>query len=73
MGGPITIDSVSVAYDSGDQYGDMTTTVKGNFNCTVPWAHRITCGGGFLGFGPTRHNFTYDVKLPHEGAQYTLE
>jgi len=75
MGGPVDITSVTSSYNSGDQYGDMTTTVKGTFNCTVPWAHRLVCGGGFLGLGigPTTHAFTYDVKLPHEGAQYTLE
>jgi Flp pilus assembly protein TadG len=49
------------------QYGDVTTTVKGQYKCAVPLGRTLVCGSS--------HSKTFDfvLKLPHEGAMYKVD
>lgn len=56
-----------ITYDGGDQYGDVTTETTADYECHGPLlSRRVVCGGG-------RKSLKITIKLPHEGARYTLE
>jgi len=58
----------SAANNNDAQYGDVTTTVKANYTCNVPIGAIAICGS-MHGTKPLQ----IVIKLPHEGARYTVE
>jgi len=56
--------SVMPVYDkSDDAYGDVTTTTKARYKCSVPMGKLIVCKSGFV-------NMQQEIILPHQGARY---
>jgi hypothetical protein len=62
--------SVAMEFTGGNdhiaQYSDVTTTTSGEYKCTVPLGQRIICNG-------SNKKWAFAIKLPHEGAMYTLD
>lgn len=62
--------TVTMDYTGGNdhikQYDDVTTTTTGEFQCNVPLGSKVVCGG-------STKEFKFIIKLPHEGAMYTLD
>ena len=66
--------NVAITFDGGSggdddhtsQYSDVTTTTTATYQCSVPLGKNFVCNNG------TR-NFTFAIKLPHQGAVYTLD
>lgn len=67
--GPIAKDFTGITviptYASSDHFGDVDTTVLATFQCGVPLGKRLVCDAG-------QKNFSFEIKLPHQGADYVL-
>jgi uncharacterized membrane protein YgcG len=53
-------------YTGTDHFGDVDTTVLATYHCGVPLGQRLVCDSGNI------KNFSFEIKLPHQGADYVL-
>lgn len=67
--GPLAKDFTGIAviptYTGADHFGDVDTTVLATFKCGVPLGQHLVCNGDSV-------NFSFEIKLPHQGADYVL-
>jgi uncharacterized membrane protein YgcG len=67
--GPLSKNFTGIAviptYTGTDHFGDVDTTVLATFQCGVPLGQHLVCNGDSV-------NFSFEIKLPHQGADYVL-
>ncbi|MEO7110832.1 MAG: TadE family protein [Polyangiaceae bacterium] len=67
--GPLSKSFTGIAviptYSSADHFGDVDTTVLATYKCGVPLGQHLVCNGDAV-------NFSFEIKLPHQGADYII-